>query len=136
VTEPPRIASLDELRPDVRGLVIQWRDALSQLGIALRILETRRTKERQDWLYAQGRTRPGKIVTNLRGDDPKARHVAEPGRASAVDFAFAGPKPFDAAHPWELAASAAEWLGFTSGHRWKMRDSGHLQFDKLAPRVS
>ena len=33
-------------------------------GIRLRFAQTLRTKEEQDELYAQGRTKPGKIVTN------------------------------------------------------------------------
>lgn len=36
-------------------------------GIRLRITQTLRTIEEQDALYAQGRTKPGKKVTNARG---------------------------------------------------------------------
>ena len=40
-------------------------------GLAVLITETYRTQERQDYLYAQGRTRAGTIVTWTR----KSRHT-------------------------------------------------------------
>jgi peptidoglycan L-alanyl-D-glutamate endopeptidase CwlK len=44
------------------------------------VFETLRTQERQDWLYAQGRTRPGKIVTRTK----KSNHAD----GNAVDIVF------------------------------------------------
>lgn len=35
-------------------------------GTPLAIFEAKRSPERQDWLYAQGRSRPGKIVTKAQ----------------------------------------------------------------------
>lgn len=37
-----------------------------ELGYPIEIFEGYRSPERQDWLYAQGRTRDGKIVTNAK----------------------------------------------------------------------
>lgn len=136
MTEPPRLNSLDELRVDMRVLVDRWLSDLAAQGIKLRILETRRTWERQEWLYQSGRGRPGRIVTNLRGRSSKARHVANPGMATALDFAFPGPKPFDDDHPWVEVGEAWEALGGVWGGRWKMRDLGHIQWDGVLPKSS
>jgi hypothetical protein len=135
--EPPRISSLDELRPDVMRRALAWQAATNLLLEASRdpsrvvVLETRRTPQRQDWLFASGRTRPGPRVTNLRGDHPKARHVAAAGGATALDFALKHPAKglWDASLPWELAGQVGELLGFTWGGRWKTRDLGHLEFN-------
>lgn len=43
-------------------------------GIYLIITEGFRTKEYQDELYAKGRTKPGKIVTNAKGSDYSSQH--------------------------------------------------------------
>lgn len=38
-------------------------ETIKKQGVNPLVLETKRSKERQAWLYAQGRTRPGNIVT-------------------------------------------------------------------------
>lgn len=43
-------------------------------GIYLIITEGFRTKEYQDELYAKGRTKPGKIVTNAKGNSYSSQH--------------------------------------------------------------
>lgn len=44
-------------------------------GIYLIITEGFRTKEYQDDLYAKGRTKPGKVVTNARGSTYSSQHM-------------------------------------------------------------
>lgn len=43
-------------------------------GLTIRITQTYRTVEQQDALYAQGRTKPGNIVTNARGSSYSSMH--------------------------------------------------------------
>ena len=130
VTEPPRINALSELRSDMRGLVSQWLSSLKMRGVSIRVLETRRTVERQNWIYAQGRTRAGPIVTHVSGSSALARHVAEPGMATALDFCFAGAQPW--VGPWELCGSTWEHVGGSRarwGGRWRVRDLGHIELN-------
>lgn len=50
-------------------LVARWNELdlrLAAGGIPCRVVEGYRSDERQQWLYAQGRTRPGSIVTNAK----------------------------------------------------------------------
>lgn len=42
-------------------------NAAREAGFPIAIFESYRTEERQNQLYAQGRTTPGKIVTNAKG---------------------------------------------------------------------
>lgn len=56
----------------------------------IRVLEGHRSVEEQQYLYASGRTRPGKIVTQIDGVTKKSSHNYEP--ALAVDVV---PYPVD-----------------------------------------
>lgn len=64
------IERVAKLHPLVRAEVIAMIDEV-EAGMpaneAIRITQGLRTIEEQDALYAQGRTRPGKIVTNAKG---------------------------------------------------------------------
>lgn len=51
------------IRQDVRSFI---NEAEESLDVTLRITQGLRTIEEQNELYAQGRTKPGKIVTNAR----------------------------------------------------------------------
>jgi peptidoglycan L-alanyl-D-glutamate endopeptidase CwlK len=54
---------LPEVRPIARALV----QKAAQAGIRIKVISALRTYAEQDALYAQGRTRPGRRVTNARG---------------------------------------------------------------------
>ena len=58
--------SLDDLLPQVASRVRAFIKAADEAGIDLLVTSTYRDNESQNALYAQGRTTPGKIVTNAR----------------------------------------------------------------------
>lgn len=58
--------SLDDLLPQVKTLAEKFISRCKEEGIDLLITSTYRDKESQAALFAQGRTAPGKIVTNAR----------------------------------------------------------------------
>lgn len=68
--------SLDDLLPVVRSKVEEMiRRCEAELDIdELRVTSTYRDAAYQNHLYAQGRTRPGKIVTNARAGDSWHNH--------------------------------------------------------------
>ena len=49
-----------------------------QRGIDIIISQTLRTKAEQDVIYAQGRTKPGKIVSNVRYPQSATRQGVSP----------------------------------------------------------
>jgi len=61
-----RDTDLKKLHPVVRAAVSETVSALNAEGIPFRVFEAFRPPERQRWLYAQGRTRPGDIVTKAQ----------------------------------------------------------------------
>lgn len=84
------------------------------------ITETYRTQERQDYLYAQGRTRAGTIITWTR----KSRHT---GRlAWDICKNRKGQEYADAAF-FDRCGRIAARLGITWGGRWDTPDRSHFE---------
>lgn len=58
---------IKKLHPAVQNKVRQFINIAEKEGIKLRVTDGFRTFKEQDELYAKGRTKPGKIVTNAKG---------------------------------------------------------------------
>lgn len=58
---------LDRVHPELANRVRRMAEALVRRGIPIRVTSGLRTFAEQDALYAQGRTRPGNVVTKARG---------------------------------------------------------------------
>lgn len=54
------------LHPELLQIVQQFEARCKAAGLNVLVTETYRTKQEQDALYAQGRTKPGNIVTNAK----------------------------------------------------------------------
>lgn len=61
--------SLDELIPQAKERVEKFIALCEENGIDLLVTSTYRDAESQNALYAQGRTAPGRIVTNAKAGD-------------------------------------------------------------------
>lgn len=147
MSEPRRISAVEELTPELRRRVVLWLNACEAacevLKIGPVIIETRRTLERQRWLWLSGRPgepggRPGPILTNALGD--RSKHVAGPGEGLALDFMWSRPPGLSAQDygawvwsdqpPWALAGAIGEALGLVWGGRWRSFDLGHLELPR------
>jgi peptidoglycan L-alanyl-D-glutamate endopeptidase CwlK len=68
---------IDKLHPELQVCVNKFLEECKNQGLNVLVTETLRTLEEQEALYAQGRTKPGNIVTNARGyQSPHAWGVA------------------------------------------------------------
>lgn len=65
---------IEKLNPLVKAKLLLLQDKCKAQNLKLGIGETYRSVERQDYLYAQGRTRPGAIVTHVRGSNMGSYH--------------------------------------------------------------
>lgn len=102
-------------------------------GIAIKIGECYRTVAEQDAFYAQGRTKPGNIVTNAKGSSYSSQHqwgiafdfylkMDVDGDGSVSDDAFN-----DSKGHFKKVAAIAKSLGLAWGGDWKsLEDKPHL----------
>jgi len=73
------LSNLESCHQDLQTL---FKAVLPKIDIT--IIEGHRTVERQQELYAQGRTKAGKIVTNIDGFRQKGKHNMKPSLAVDV----------------------------------------------------
>ena len=66
--------NISDLHPRLQDKVYELIDLCAKHGISIGISECLRTVAEQDALYAQGRTKPGSIVTNARGSSYSSMH--------------------------------------------------------------
>jgi peptidoglycan L-alanyl-D-glutamate endopeptidase CwlK len=121
-----------QIRDEVKTLVEQANKVISP-KLTIRIVQGLRTIEEQNDLYAQGRTKPGKVVTNAKGGSSYHNY------GLAIDFAFLvdGKEiSWDTSKDWDND-KIADWLevvkifvkaGYTWGGDFKsIKDMPHLE---------
>lgn len=120
---------IEDLEPVTQQKVLALLQRCAREGILLKVTSTYRTWAEQAEIYAQGRTKPGKKVTN-----------APPGYSwhnfrRAADLADIDASPFDLGNPglqdddpiWEKIGDHAEAVGLEWGGRWKTPDRPHVE---------
>lgn len=121
-----------KLHPKIRFKVTQALLNLEKRNVTARIVQGLRTWAEQDALYAQGRTAPGKIVTNAKAGQSYHNY------GLAVDFALLHK---DGSISWNMLEDLdkdkkADWLevveefeklGFSWGGHWKHPDNPHFE---------
>lgn len=115
-----------KVHPVMQQRVTAFFDALEKKGLTPRIVQGLRTIEEQNTLYAQGRTKPGNIVTNAKGG--QSWH----NRGVAVDIAFINPDGSVDFNVSEALAKLGEEAGLEWGGRWtSFQDKPHFQLPGL-----
>lgn len=122
---------LEGVHPDLASKVLQVLKAMDGFGHPMIITDGVRTKEQQMQLYAQGRTAPGKIVTNNDGVvNPSNHQPHADGLGHAVDCCFLvdNQPSWDPSLPWSVYGAAVQHLGLTWGGSWKhFKDLPHVE---------
>ena len=114
------IATLQpEVWPYARALVLK----ASEAGITIKLISGLRTYDEQNDLYAQGRTKPGNIVTNARGG------YSNHNFGVAFDIGvFEGGKYVPESPKYKAVGVLGEELGLEWGGNWKtIQDEPHFQ---------
>ena len=119
--------AVTELHPKVATMAMQFVQACDEAGIDLLITSTYRDHESQNELYAQGRTKPGKIVTNARGGQSWHNH-----RCALDVVPLRNGKPvWDSSDPvWKEVGAIGESVGLEWAGRWsgRLRETAHFQY--------
>ena len=117
---------IDLLRPDVAANCHLWVERCRAAGLNVLVTNTVRDREYQAYLYEQGRTRPGGIVTN----SPVPTFHAD---TSGLAFDFCKNvkgHEYDDRDFFREAAAIAKEMGFSWGGDWKsFVDLPHIQWD-------
>lgn len=94
-------------------------------GIDVILTSTYRDKESQDALYAQGRTTPGKKVTNAKGGQSMHNWRVAFDLVPVIN----GKAVWNDDNLWNRVGEIGESVGLEWGGRWsKFIDKPHLQF--------
>jgi peptidoglycan L-alanyl-D-glutamate endopeptidase CwlK len=112
---------VSELRPGAREACEAFLKECQAAGLDVFLTETYRSQERQDELYAQGRTKPGKVVTWTK----RSKHTER--CAWDVSFKSTG---YDELGKFYDAGRIADALGIEWGGNWKTPDRPHFQYEK------
>jgi peptidoglycan L-alanyl-D-glutamate endopeptidase CwlK len=139
-------ARLDEVHPILTLRVRQVERMLNVEGLDIAVVQGMRSWAQQDVLYAQGRTAPGKIVTNAKGRTAPGKIVTNAkGGESAHQFGYAvdlcidtpgvGGWKFDwnASDPaWQRLFAVATSCGLAEGCAWRsFPDNPHFFLQEL-----
>lgn len=127
---------LAEVAPALARIARQLAADLAAGGVYVRVVQGLRSWTQQDALYAQGRTAPGAVVTNVRGG------YSYHNFGMAVDLVpseFAPGQPYapdwNPQHSaWKTMEMAGQAAGLTSGAAWRsFPDAPHFQLTGSFP---
>ncbi len=130
---PSRLIS--DLHPDLQQVCKNFLAECMAAGVKVGISCTYRSCEEQDGCYAQGRTKPGAIITNAQAGESPHNCTDPDGKPASRAFDFFVYAP-DGVHldwdsndeRWKKAISIGVYLGLVSGNTFKrLKDSPHME---------
>lgn len=121
---------INELEPETRERCVKLLQRCAAEKHPVIVVQTFRSFEEQEALYAKGRVRPGPVVTNARGGD--SWHNFR--RAFDVVFLRGSQITWDG--PWSKVGEFGEELGLVWGGRFtKLADRPHFEFHPVLTLV-
>lgn len=120
---------LEKVHPELNKRIRDLIEAFAQRGIQIEVVQGLRTIAEQNSLYAQGRSKPGPVVTNARGGQSNHNY------GLAVDLCpFVNGKPDFTTNATYVAIGAeAVKRGLEWGGNWKkLIDKPHVQLPGMS----
>lgn len=116
---------LEAVHPELARRVAVMAAALAKRGIQIEVVQGLRTWAEQDALFAQGRTKPGNVVTRARGGQSNHNY----GTACDVCPVVNGKLDWNARESvWQIIGQEAIRAGLEWGGNWKkFPDRPHVQ---------
>ncbi|WP_416242525.1 M15 family metallopeptidase [Azospira sp. APE16] len=127
---------IEDLDSRLQPLCVSFLAACKEAGINVFVSCTYRSSEEQNELYAQGRTKPGSIVTRARGGQSKHNATDGAGKPASLAFDIAIQSNTKKGLEWDVNSS--EWRTLANvaakfkkslewGGDWKFKDYPHFQ---------
>lgn len=110
------------LLPQLRERATKLVELAAEKGIIIKIISGLRSYEEQDELYAQGRTKPGKVVTKAKGGQSWHNHGCAFDIGVFEGSDYLGESPY-----YDDVGELGESIGLEWGGRWKFKDDPHFQ---------
>jgi peptidoglycan L-alanyl-D-glutamate endopeptidase CwlK len=115
---------IEDLHPKLQELCKKHIEACNARGVTIQVTNTLRDAEYQAYLYAQGRTRTGSIVTNMKEIGPHGF-----GLAYDVVPVVKGNAAWNDNKLWTIIGDEGKKLGLTWGGDWKsISDKPHFEY--------
>ena len=116
---------LKTVQPKIRRMAEDVVAKMFNKGYAVTVFEGFRSFAEQDYLYQQGRTRWGPIVTNAKAGESLHNY----GVAVDIVFLVNGHPSWSNRHPWKLLGTVGKEAGFEWGGDWEsFVDRPHFQY--------
>lgn len=109
------MADLKNIKPEIKKKMEMAQRAWKAAGLNVIITQGYRTPAEQEALYAQGRTKPGKIVTNLRGT---GKNPSKHCLGMAFDVCFLDGKKASYNGDWKKLGELGIKCGLIWGGSW------------------
>ena len=137
---------IEDLHPDIVQKYHSFKQGCTEQGIDVLTTCTYRSNEEQNDLYAQGRTKPGKIVTKAKAGQSKHNYTIN-GKPAAKAFDVVPLRNgkliwgtsgdgvdddpsddlIDDLELWQRVGAIGERCGLEWAGRWKFREYPHFQ---------
>lgn len=116
---------MSSLHPILEAKLTQLIKRMGESGWVVAVQSGYRSIDEQNKLYAQGRTKPGKRVTNAKGGQSYHNF----GVAADVVFKVNGKWSWDDKLPWSKLGEEGKAIGLEWGGDWKsIKDRPHFQY--------
>jgi peptidoglycan L-alanyl-D-glutamate endopeptidase CwlK len=113
------------LNKKVQPLATKLIETAVAQGIDVKVISGHRTYAEKKELYAQGRSKPGLIVTKAKGGQSNHNF------ATAFDVGiFDGKKYVEESEDYDKVGKIGESLGLEWGGSWKFYDAPHFQYNE------
>jgi peptidoglycan L-alanyl-D-glutamate endopeptidase CwlK len=114
---------IEKLRPKIRRFALALIERCREEGFEIQVVRGVRTTEEQEELYAQGRTRPGEIITHARGGYSFHNYGV------AFDVRPITDDPEEKKMLYQKAGALGQELGLEWGGAWEdFYDPPHFQY--------
>jgi peptidoglycan L-alanyl-D-glutamate endopeptidase CwlK len=128
------LATLDpKVQEQFRAFLVYAKDIADDfMDCDVKLISGHRTWKEQDALYAQGRTKPGKKVTNAKGGQSNhnfgiAGDIGIFRRGDYLDDNDAREDAIFCERIYKHLAKKAEAFGMEAGYNWKTKDPPHFE---------
>lgn len=124
---------IEQAHPQIKEELLSIYNEIRESGVSVRFTSVRRTFEEQNELFAQGRTKSGKKVTNAKGGQSYHNY----GLACDFCLLLNGGKEVswdrerdidkDGVKDWEEVVNIFKKYGWTWGGDWRWKDYPHFE---------